>query len=158
MTTQTIYAPAKALFFTCVSAFLLSGCSSMNVVPLSFNVAAMPVINSFENEASLPVRLRIYQLTELSKFKDATFRELWKLDKQTLGESLISTHELTLTPKSMTKLKLDRQDKAKYIGVIAIFRHPELGKWRAYKSVSSQASSLLSSMSIEISGNSVRIK
>lgn len=146
----------KILLFI-MSVILLSSCSTMSIVPVSLNVSTTKAINSSENEASLPVRLRIYQLSELNKFKDATFRELWKMDKQTLGDTLISSNEFTVTPDSKTKLKLDRHEKANFIGVIAIFRHPELGKWRAYQKVSSQASMLLSSMSVIIEGNSVRL-
>lgn len=139
-------------------AFLMPACSGVSLVPVSFNIASSSLINSSENETSLPVRVRIYQLSELNKFKDATFRELWKMDKQTLGDTLISSKELTVTPSLHSKFKLDRQTKANYIGVMALFRHPELGKWRAYQKVDSQASSLISSMTVRIDGNSVRIK
>ena len=148
-----------AKFLPCFfSSVLLVGCSSMNIVPVSLNVSATPVINASEHEMSLPVRLRVYQLSDVNKFKDATFRELWKHDKKTLAETFIGVHEMTVTPKSQTKIKLDRAEKTKYIGVFALFRHPRLSTWRAYKSVSSQASSLLSSTSVTVSGNVVRIK
>ena len=80
------------------------------------------------------------------------------LQLKTLAETFIGVHEMTVTPKSQTKIKLDRAEKTKYIGVVALFRHPRLSTWRAYKSVSSQASSLLSSTSVTVSGNVVRIK
>ena len=149
-------------FYKIISVFILSNflfaCSSLPVVPVSFNVKSADNINGYINETSLPVRLRIYQLSELSPFKEATFRELWKLDKQVLGDSLIAVDEITITPHSTVSIKIERQDKTTYIGVFAVFRHPELGKWRAYQKVSSQASSLLSSTSIAVNGNSVRVK
>ena len=137
---------------------LLTSCSKVGIVPVSLTVAGDKVINSSESESSLPVRLRLYQLSDLTKFQDATFRELWKMDKQTLAESYISSQEFTVAPDSKAKLKFDRQEKANYIGVVALFRHPELGKWRASQKISSQAASLISSMSVTVNGNSVRIK
>lgn len=136
----------------------ICACSSMMSVPVAFKISASDHINSYEHEASLPVRLRIYQLSDLNQFKEATFRELWKMDQKILGDSLVSMKELTVTPGLKNKLKIDRNEKTNYIGIVVIFRHPELGKWRAYHKVSSQASSLLSSMSVEITGNSVRLK
>ncbi len=142
----------------CLTALCLGACSSMAIVPVAFNITATNNINSYEHESALPVRLRIYQLADLNQFKGATFRELWKMDKQILGDSFVSMKEITVTPGLKNKLKISRQDKTNYIGIIAIFRHPELGKWRAYTKVSSQASSLLTSMSVSLNGNSVSLK
>ena len=81
----------------------ICACSSMMSV-LSHSKFPLQIIYIYEHEASLPVRLRIYQLSDLNQFKEATFRELWKMDQKILGDSLVSMKELTVTPGLKNKL------------------------------------------------------
>lgn len=149
---------SKMITYSLFTLGCLGGCSVMPKVPVSFNINAANNINSDEHELSLPVQVRIYQLTDLHAFKEATFNELWKMDKKVLGDSFLYSKEISITPNYSERIKIDRKEGAQYIGVVALFRHPELGKWRAYKTIQNQASSMMSSMKLTVTGNSIRIK
>ena len=149
---------SKMITYSLFTFGCLGGCTVMPKVPVSFNINAANNINSDEHELSLPVQVRIYQLTDLHAFKDATFHELWKMDKKVLGDSFLYSKEISITPNYSERIKIDRKEGAQYIGVVALFRHPELGKWRAYKTIQNQASSMMSSMKLTVTGNSIRIK
>jgi len=150
-----IYLPT--IIFYCII-LLLNSCSSLPLVPISYQIKSSTNLNSDDYESSLPVLVRIYQLSDIASFREATFRQLWKSDKQILGDSFVSVKSLTIPPGQNITIKQDRNNKTKYIGLLALFRHPELGRWRSYKQVSSQASSLLTSMNIYLTANSVSIK
>jgi type VI secretion system protein VasD len=137
---------------------LLAACSNIPRVPVWLSLDIGPRINTDESAISLPVRVKIYQLKDITAFKEASFRELWKMDKTILADSLVTTKSITVTPNLKKKLRIERMPDTKYIGVIVLFRRAELGKWRAYKKVDSQAKSLVTTMSLAISGNTVRIK
>lgn len=142
--------------FVLTSISLLVGCTNLSLVPISFHIKAKNNLNTDQYRQSLPVQLRIYQLKELSSFKEATFKQLWKQDKQILADSLVSVKELTVMPSSKLKLKIERAPATKYIGVIALFRESYRAHWRAYQPVHSQVSALMTSMHLSLSSSSVR--
>ena len=143
------------IFLIILSVILATACTSIPRVPVSLTVTSKPNINSGPSLTALPVRVRVYQLRDINEFKDATFKELWKMDKSILGDSFISVKELTITPASKQKLKISRDEDTQYIGVVALFRKPQLSKWRVYKRVDWQAKSLISAMNIYVAGNTI---
>lgn len=148
------------LYKFALSTFLLilvAGCASLPSVPISLQVNAQNNINAFGKQHALPVQVRIYQLRELSSFREATFRELWKLDQRVLGDSLLAKKELSVIPGSRQKIQLLRKPGVNYIGLMVLYRYPGLGKWRAYKAVRSQATSLIGTMIVSLNGNTVRV-
>lgn len=147
----------SALLLLCYCLFF-SACSSIPRVPISFLVQSQVNINSDGHLQALPVRLRIYQLSDISQFKEATFKALWKMDKAVLANSLISVKEITVLPSMKESITLTRAEGANYIGVIALFRKVKTAQWRAYSKIDSQAKSLIASMKISVSGNKVRLK
>lgn len=89
-------------------------------------------LNAMEAGSGLPVMVRIYQLRDRDKFENASFRSLWKQDREFLGDDLVSRKDLILHPESETLVDLAVEVKkgVEYVGIMALFRNPEGNSWR----------------------------
>lgn len=98
-------------------------------------------INQDDAGASLPVLVRVYQLKGKDKFQHATFKMLWKNDKDVLEGDLLDRKEMTVNPEMKTELSLDVDVKhgAAYLGVMALFRQPDVDGWKQITEASSSA-------------------
>jgi type VI secretion system protein VasD len=114
-----------------LSLVLLTACST----PLQIQWHAAKHLNPDEQNHALPVQVVIYQLRDAEAFRQATFEQLWQSDQATLGNSLVSRRETNIAPNSRDKITIDRQKDTVYIGIIAVFRHPQGGHWRALKKI-----------------------
>jgi type VI secretion system VasD/TssJ family lipoprotein len=76
--------------------------------------------------------VRIYQLRGKDTFQQATFKGLWKNDKELLEGDLLDRKELTVHPDSETVLDVDLDVKhgAAFFGVMALFRKPDVMSWK----------------------------
>jgi type VI secretion system protein VasD len=110
---------------------LIIGCSSDTK---KWRVVLMPTntLNQDDTGGSLPVLVRVYQLRAKEKFQQATFKTLWKSDKEALEGDLLERKEVTIHPGKETELELDLEVKrgATFIGVMAIFRQPNAEGWK----------------------------
>jgi type VI secretion system protein VasD len=110
---------------------LIIGCSSDTK---KWRVVLMPTstLNQDDTGGSLPVLVRIYQLRAKEKFQQATFKTLWKSDKEALEGDLLERKEITIQPGAETELDVDLEVKrgAAYIGVMALFRQPSAEGWK----------------------------
>ena len=125
---------------------------------VSYQIEASQAINPDDYQNSLPVQLKLNQLKDMEKFQQVTFRQLWKVDRKVLADQLVSVSSITVSLNEKIVFKQDGKEGTKYIGVVALFRHPKLGVWRSYKPVDSKPTSLILPMQIIIEGNNVRIK
>ncbi len=119
---------------------LLAGCTSTMYV----NFKADHKLNPDQQHSALPVQVNIYQLSDKDAFDQATFRELWQQDKQTLGSSLISKRQVIIKPGDTTKVKITRANNCHYIGIVALFRRPGSDNWRVIYEVTSTSSFIFS--------------
>lgn len=103
---------------------------------LRVDLAATNTLNPDLKGDPLPVVVRVYQLTDKGAFESATFNQLWKSDQAALGKTLLTRNEVIINPGSKSKVELDRNDKTRYVGVVAIFRNPVEQKWRELRSIS----------------------
>ncbi len=89
-------------------------------------------LNQDDTGGSLPVLVRVYQLRAKEKFQQATFKTLWKSDKEALEGDLLERKEITIQPGAETELDVDLEVKrgAAYIGVMALFRQPNAEGWK----------------------------
>lgn len=132
----------------------ISGCTMVSV-PVRVEVEANQRLNTNINHDSLPVRLKLFQLNDKTAFQEATFRQLWKEDKVILGDSLLAKKVFTLSPGSKMRISLTRAANAQYLGVVAIFRRPNLEYWRDLKPLPNPAISMLKPLHIVLSNNKV---
>ena len=89
-------------------------------------------INLNDAGDSQPVLVRVYQLKARERFQQATFKALWKGDKEVLEDDLVDRKELMVHPEKKADLYIDLDVKhgAAYIGVMALFRQPDVEGWR----------------------------
>jgi type VI secretion system protein VasD len=87
------------------------------------------------------VLVRVYQLKGKSKFQQATFNDLWKSDKEVLGDEMVDRKEMTVQPGAKAELEIDLEVKrgATYLGVMALFRKHDVEGWRQIVEASSSA-------------------
>ena len=99
-------------------------------VRLSF--VSTRVLNTDDSAAALPVVVRVYQLRNRHAFDRASFRTLWKDDRDLLQGDLIERREIVLHPDSevVVELEVDRRKGAAYLGVVALFRKPSGDSWK----------------------------
>ena len=92
-------------------------------------MVSSPVINPTVAGEARPVQLRIYQLKIDTVLQNATFEQIWKDDKKTLGEDLVKVDELPIYPQSRTEVKFERDDSASVVVGVALFRNPKGKSW-----------------------------
>ena len=129
------------MFVIFLAMVLAVGCSS-DTKQWRLTLAATQALNQDDSGEALPVVVRIYQLKGKDKFQQATFKALWKNDKELLEGDLLDRKELTVHPDSETVLDLDLDVKhgAAFFGVMALFRKPDVTSWKEL--VPAEASSL----------------
>ena len=123
-----------------VALALCIGCSSDTE---KWRVLLLPTstLNQDDTGYSLPVLVRVYQLKGKDRFQQATFNDLWKSDKEVLGDDLVDRKEITVQPGTKVELQIDLEVKrgATYLGVMALFRKHDVEGWRQIVEASSSA-------------------
>jgi type VI secretion system VasD/TssJ family lipoprotein len=122
---------AVSVFVILLVTVLAVGCSS-DTKKWRLVLTATQTLNQDDSGEGLPVVVRIYQLRGKDKFQQATFKALWKNDKELLEGDLLDRKELTVHPDSETVLDLDLDVKhgAAFFGVMALFRKPDVTSWK----------------------------
>ncbi|CAM3096744.1 type VI secretion system lipoprotein TssJ [Moritella viscosa] len=106
---------------------LLSACSNTDV---RLNLSASADLNSNDYSGPLPVIVRVYQLSDVATFRNASFDQLWKADELVLGSALVNKKELTVKPNSKLDYEFIQADEAEYIALFVMFRNVEKQNWR----------------------------
>lgn len=117
----------------------MSGCNS-TILPVkeakkcqlqivNLTVLASPMINPTNEGEARPVIVRLYQLKNDVNLQSATFEQIWKDDKKTLGEDLVKSDEFAVYPNSRSEVKFERDDSASYVVAVALFRNPKGKSW-----------------------------
>lgn len=126
---------SSRLAFPALLAALAGGCalfgSGGGPVPLDVSVTASERLNPDEQGQSLPTVVRILQLKGTARMEGAEFDALYRRGKEVLGEDLLRTDELTLSPGQTVKLRLERDPAARAAVAVGLFRKPSGLSWRA---------------------------
>lgn len=96
---------------------------------VDMTILASPRINVTERGDARPVQVRVYQLASDTRLNHADFHEMWKDDKKALGEDLLKVQEFPVYPDSRTDVRFERDSKALFVVVMAIFRAPKGRSW-----------------------------
>jgi type VI secretion system protein VasD len=100
-------------------------------VPMKFQLEAAARLNPDEHGRALPTVVRIYQLKSAAKMESAGFDDLFKREKEVLGEDMVQLDEIEVAPGERVGKILPREKDVKYVAVVALFRRPAGGSWRA---------------------------
>lgn len=136
-----------------LAAILLTGCTT----PLQIKLTANKHLNLDAANHSLPVQVIVYQLRDEEEFQEATFTELWQNDREVLDGSLLNRREVNIAPGAKKTVNIDRNKETNYIGIIAIFRNPQSGHWRAIKKIGRGVPLTKKEIQVELQNNRVRI-
>ncbi|WP_090133340.1 type VI secretion system lipoprotein TssJ [Kushneria avicenniae] len=92
-------------------------------------IASDASLNPDTQGEPLSVVVRLYQLGELPPFATAAPDQLWDNPDDVLGEALLSQRELTVLPgdEKIDVAALD--EKTRYVGIAAFFRHTQRNVW-----------------------------
>ena len=99
-------------------------------VPLDVVVIAAAWLNPDEQGQSLPTVVRIYQLKATSKLEAAEFQQLYAHPKETLGEDLLRSDEIVISPGETAHRRIERERSAKALAVVSMVRRPAGLSWR----------------------------
>lgn len=135
------------------------GCSSETK---KWRVQMVPTDKINLNDAgdSQPVLVRVYQLKARERFQQATFKALWKGDKEVLEDDLVDRKELMVHPEKKADLYIDLDVKhgAAYIGVMALFRQPDVEGWRQVaETTSSSLNPFTPKVKVKVDKNLIRV-
>jgi type VI secretion system protein VasD len=87
-------------------------------------------VNRDAEGRSLPTLLRLYQLRDFSRLQMASADDVFENPKDTLGDTLLGTEEVTLYPGQVIVKRFQRNPQADYVVGVAIFRNPVGSAWR----------------------------
>ncbi|MCO5151381.1 MULTISPECIES: type VI secretion system lipoprotein TssJ [unclassified Shinella] len=140
---------ARPFAFLCLGlvAFSLAGCGAFGAkkpppteieikpapVDASLDVIAVasPLVNPGPDGLPQPVVMRLYQLNGETAFANASFRQLWEADAETLGPTMLGKTELYFAPGEVQRVKANLIEGTTIIAVVVGFRNFEEAKWRA---------------------------
>lgn len=115
---------------------LLGGCASTEEVEEKKPVFARLSINATKNlnpavdGRASPLVLRVYQLSETTRFDNSDFFALYENDKATLANEMQSRVELEIRPDETYQDQLEMNPNTRFIGVLAAFRDLDNAQWK----------------------------
>ncbi|MBK0002236.1 type VI secretion system lipoprotein TssJ [Erwinia sp. S38] len=71
------------------------------------------------------VVIRVYQLRERKTFDKTVYQQLLKEGESLLGQDLLASRDVVLKPGSAVGLDMPMEADAKFVAVVALFRHPD---------------------------------
>lgn len=98
---------------------------------IDFIAVASPLVNPSPAGEPSPIVLRLYQLNGETAFENASFRQLWEQDEQTLGPTMLGKTEMYVDPGGIERIKANLIEGTAIVAVVAGYRQFEDAKWRA---------------------------
>lgn len=71
------------------------------------------------------VVIRVYQLRDHKTFDKTVYQQLVKDADTLLGQDLLASRDVVLKPGSAASLDMPMEANAKFVAVVALFRHPD---------------------------------
>lgn len=115
------------LLTTTVMLLLLTACSSTDV---RLNLSASADLNSNIHSEPIPVMVKVYQLSSVSAFRNASFDQLWQADELILGTDLVDKQVFSVQPNTKLNYEFVQVDDAEYIAMFVMFRNADQDRWR----------------------------
>jgi type VI secretion system protein VasD len=88
-------------------------------------------LNPDEHHRPLPTQFLVLQLRSTAKFEKASFDDLWQHPKETLGDELVQSNEVSVAPGATVTTGFPRHAQATVVGVVGVFRSHTGESWRA---------------------------
>ncbi len=109
-----------------------NGDPTKKLTDLSLRIHAGEQLNTTSNGKSLSLVIKVYVLRSPEALKTLTYPQIHtpEGEKEALGESLVSTREITVLPGKIYDLILKVPGDATTIGVTGMFRAPYAQRWK----------------------------
>lgn len=98
-------------------------------------VAATDDVNSGAGAQALPIVVRLYELKGQGAFTGADFFSLYDRESATLGDDLVNSEEMMLTPGQHRMVVRELGPDTRYIGAIGAYRDVDGARWRDYQPI-----------------------
>jgi type VI secretion system protein VasD len=112
----------------------LNGCGlfggETTPAPVDLTVTAAARLNPDDSGQSLPTVIRVYQLKATSRAEAAQFEDIYRRDKEVLGEDLLQVDEVVLSPGETARKTVASDKGARAVMVVGVFRKPSGNGWR----------------------------
>ncbi|MDR1227700.1 MAG: type VI secretion system lipoprotein TssJ [Azoarcus sp.] len=133
---------AIAYHFLCIlTGAFLSGCGLFGTlkleereklpVPLEISLGAAESVNPNIEGRPSPVVVRLFELSNDTRFLAADYFELMGQDGTPLGDELLASEEFILLPGEIRLVRKRAADNSKFLGVAAGYRDLTGSAWRA---------------------------
>lgn len=103
--------------------------------PITVVLKAGEPLNPDDSGQSFPTIVRVYMLKSANLLETTTADEVVRHDKEVLGGDLVEVQEVTVKPRGSETLTFKRQDEAKQLAVVGLFRAPTGNTWRAIETL-----------------------
>lgn len=140
-----------------VAGLWLGSCGSSTPDPKIINAQlnATDDVNPDPAGNPAPIFIRLYELTTDTKFKLASFDQLYDKEPALLGQELQGLQEFFLVPGGSEEMTRTLKDGSKFVAVLAAYRDIPNATWRAVKPVEQEEETELV---ITVSRSAVTIK
>lgn len=145
---MSIVLRACSLLFACA---LLCACSTAHRIQWHFQ--SSETLNLNNHYQSLPVVVKIFQLSGRQAFMQSSFYQLWKSPKVSLGSSLLDEQQVIINPGDHQRVNVFRHPKARYVAAIALFRKPSANHWRVIQALGPSVPYVPNHMSVNLADN-----
>ncbi len=95
----------------------------------ALRVSAASELNVDQTGQSLPVVLRLLQVTNPESLDGATFELLWQNPAEALGPALVQMTDVTIYPGDTQTIAVRADKRAHFLGIMGIFREPAGRDW-----------------------------
>ncbi|HST75519.1 MAG TPA: type VI secretion system lipoprotein TssJ [Acetobacteraceae bacterium] len=128
-----------------VSTLALAACGSSPPPPamLDLTVQGSAEQNPSPSGTAEPVAVHLYQLASTAKFERADVFALVEREAATLGQDVLASEELVLSPSEKQSIKRELKKGTQSLGVVVLFRDIDHAKWRATAPVAASGPSKL---------------
>ena len=92
-------------------------------------IAASQHINAPPGEPGLPVQVRVYQLSSVDAFDDASFEKVWMQAGDLFGKSILDVQELSVYPSDRRQWTAALIPETRTLAFVALFREPHNNEW-----------------------------
>ena len=133
--------------------FLLASCSSMHV-----RIHATSSVNRDQHDVPQSVALHVFQLKDIAAFNSARLVPLFDNPSEVLGGDMLSDRELFIQPGQQQYFSASLLPGAKFIGVVAAFRHHQRLPWRQFAVIKAENRYTNERIYIQLSAAGLKVK
>jgi type VI secretion system protein VasD len=128
---HALFAAALAVALGAVSPGCAFSRGGSKTTAVDVTLSAADRLNPDESGSSLPTVFRIHLLGSAAKAEAADYQELYRGAKEALGEDVLASEEVVLSPGETIEKRIVADAPARALLVVGVFRRPSGTSWKA---------------------------